>query len=352
MGKLNIANINAGLNKVKSITETLSNTAHFENVPIDCIKPAENNPYASNDTDEDLYELAISIQANGLINPLSVNKVSDSEYQLISGERRFSAIKEYLNFKSIPCMVYDKISENAAQLKLHIANLDVREYTTGQKLQFYTETEQLLKNMKESGEFTGAIQQGIADLLGVSTRQVRKYKSISENLSEDKQQSVINGELSVDNAYRLANSEKEKINKDNENQNDKTGSTSAFDIDFWEDKIGFALKKHYDRIKVFEYYTFEVPNTKDCIKEILKPKCGYSGGTITFPNEVYGSIECSAKSVELVYEKKRCKLSYIQIDSYIRELIRNEKWLTKGESQKVLQKKLNMINRKIGSTSE
>ncbi len=343
MGKLNIANINAGLNKVKSITETLSNTAHFENVPIDCIKPAKNNPYASNDTDEDLYELAISIQANGLINPLSVNKVSDSEYQLISGERRFSAIKEYLSFKSIPCMVYDKISENAAQLKLHIANLDVREYTTGQKLQFYTETEQLLKNMKESGEFTGGIQKGIADLLGVSTRQVRKYKSITENLSSEEQQNVIEGNLSVDKAYQIANSQKtdeEKITDDKK----ESGSTSAFDTDFWDDKIRFALKHHYEKINVFKYYTFKVPNTQESIKEMLKPKYGYSGGTIDFPDGTYGSFEFRSMGAELEYGRKYCKLTYAQIDSYIREMIRTGDWLTNEEISQVLQEKINIAN--------
>jgi len=203
MGKINIANINAGMNKVKTITESLSNISHSENVPIDCIKPSTNNPYASNDTDDDLKELAMSIQTNGLINPLAVNKVSDTEYQIISGERRYKAISKNLTWKTIPCTVFDHISYNAAQLKLHIANLDVREYTTGQKLQFYTETDRLLRSMKESGEFTGAIQQGIAELLGVSDRQVRKYKTITENLSSEQQQSIVDGSLSINDACKL-----------------------------------------------------------------------------------------------------------------------------------------------------
>lgn len=233
MGKINIANINAGMDKVKSITESLSNISHAENVPIDCIKPAANNPYASNDTDESLRELAMSIQANGLINPITLNKVTNTEYQIISGERRYKAITRHLPWKSIPCTVFDHISYNAAQLKLHIANLDVREYTTSQKLQFYQETDRLLRSMKESGEFTGAIQQGVAELLGVSDRQVRKYKTIIENLSIEQQQAIIDGIISINDAYKLTRpvqtSENENLQPEEFENDQKTGTSSCFD---------------------------------------------------------------------------------------------------------------------------
>lgn len=203
MGKINMGNIAAGLNKVRGITQSLKNVAKHELIPTEYIKVGYDNPYAANDTPQSRYELAMSLQTNGLLNPLLVNKKSDTEYWLISGEHRLSAIKENLNWPTVSCMVYDNISDNNARLMLHAVNLDVREYTTAQKLQFYQQTEQLLSDMKESGEFTGAIQQGIAETLKVSTRQVRKYKKIMEHLSTEDQQRVIDGELSIDKAYQM-----------------------------------------------------------------------------------------------------------------------------------------------------
>jgi len=203
MGKLNPANISAGLEKVKSITETLSNVAHFEMVPIESIETADYNPFAEGDTDESRYNLAMSIQASGLIEPLAVNKKTPEKYKLISGEHRFSAIRQYLSFKNIPCMVFEGVSDDEAQLKLYEAN-SYREYTAEQKLKRYQELEQLLTRMKEDGKYQGAIQKGIAIRLGVSAHQVRKYKKITESLSEEQQQKVIDGEISIDRAYQLA----------------------------------------------------------------------------------------------------------------------------------------------------
>lgn len=203
MGKINIGNISAGLDKVKGITQSLKSVAKHELIRTEYIKVGYDNPYAANDTPQSRYELAMSLQTNGLLNPLLVNKKSDTEYWLISGEHRLSAIKENLNWPTVSCMVYDNISDNQARLMLHAVNLDVREYTTAQKLQFYQQTEQLLTQMKGSGEFTGAIQQGIAETLKVSTRQARKYKKIVEHLSPEDQQRVIDGELSIDKAYQM-----------------------------------------------------------------------------------------------------------------------------------------------------
>ena len=57
-------------------------------IPVEYIYPAKDNPYAADDTDEALYALAMSIRINGLLNPLVLNKVSDTEYRIISGEKR------------------------------------------------------------------------------------------------------------------------------------------------------------------------------------------------------------------------------------------------------------------------
>lgn len=158
-------------NKVdnKTISCVNNRSGKSEEVPIKYIVLAKKNCYADKDTEEELHALAMSIQTNGLINPVTLNKISETEYQMIAGEKRYKAITRYLNWDTIPSTVYEHLSPNAAQLMLHTANLDVREYTAGQKLQFYIEADQLLDKMKESGEYSGSIQKGISELLGIST---------------------------------------------------------------------------------------------------------------------------------------------------------------------------------------
>jgi ParB/RepB/Spo0J family partition protein len=358
MGKINLANISTGMNKVKSITDSLENLSHAESVPADLIHPADDNPYALSDTEESLNELAQSIKANGLINPLTVNKISDTEYRLISGKRRFKAISEYIHWKNIPCMVYDNISLNAAKLKLHAANLDVREYTTAQKLQFYEETDRLLRSMKESGEYTGPIQQGIAELLGVSDRQVRKYKTISENLPAETRSAVVRGDLSINDAARIAtqqatagssftpeNSEAGTssgsqpgaaggISPDTGNEQTDDSDASDFDHAFWDEKIRTAIKQHYDRHDLYRYYVFHVPTTQEAIKETLKPDYGYSGGTVDFPDGTCGDIDARSQKITIRYARKELELSYSQVDSYVRQMIRADELLSHKEMAK------------------
>jgi len=59
-------------------------------IPLDWIEP---NPYQPRvDFDENsLQELADSIKSQGIIQPITLRKLSDKEYQIISGERRYRA---------------------------------------------------------------------------------------------------------------------------------------------------------------------------------------------------------------------------------------------------------------------
>lgn len=358
MGKLNLANISAGLNSVKSITENLDTTSHSENVPAELIFPAEDNPYAEDDTPESLNALAENIRTNGLISPLAVNKISPDEYRLISGERRYKAITQYLHWKTIPCMVYDHISPNSAQLKLHAANLEVREYSTEQKLRFYTETNKLLHSMKESGEYTGPIQKGVAELLGVSDRQVRKYQTITEKLSSEQQQAVIRGEVSINEASRSVTAKPLA----DDLMNDRSGTSSAFtgktvlresseaaeepteqpsersDIDheYWDDKILAALKYHFDQKKIYIYYLFHVPTTAEAIKDKLKPAYGYSGGNMDFSEKESGFFTARSQKVTIQCGRHSIELTYSQVDDVIRKAIRDDSWISADEAKAII----------------
>lgn len=67
-------------------------TADIVRIPADLIEPNPFQPRMSFDQ-EALDELTASIRTLGLIQPVTVRKISDSKYQIISGERRFRACK-------------------------------------------------------------------------------------------------------------------------------------------------------------------------------------------------------------------------------------------------------------------
>lgn len=59
-----------------------------------------------NERDEEINELAKSIEENGLINPIYVKRIAGGKYQVIAGHRRFEAVKR-LRLPYVECNVAD-----------------------------------------------------------------------------------------------------------------------------------------------------------------------------------------------------------------------------------------------------
>jgi len=102
------------------------------NLPIDLIKP---NPYQPRKyfSDMSLEELSQSIKNYGLLQPISVRKISENHYELIAGERRLRASK-LAGLTTIPAIIVDAVDEDSAVLSL-IENLQ------RENLNFFEEAE-------------------------------------------------------------------------------------------------------------------------------------------------------------------------------------------------------------------
>ncbi len=87
------------------------NTDSFE-LSLDKIFVNPNQPRTNFDTNE-IDNLAVSIKELGIIQPITVRKVNENKYEIISGERRYRASK-IANLDSIPC--YIKAVENDTDL--------------------------------------------------------------------------------------------------------------------------------------------------------------------------------------------------------------------------------------------
>ena len=91
-------------------TETVDNSQKVVEINVDLIDP---NPFQPRKvfSDDELVELAESIEQHGLIQPIAVRKVGD-RYQLISGERRTRASK-LAGLPTIKAQVYENLDDKA-----------------------------------------------------------------------------------------------------------------------------------------------------------------------------------------------------------------------------------------------
>ncbi len=74
---------------------------------------------------EGLEELSASISQHGILQPLSVRRLSDGSYQLVSGERRLRAAK-LAGLSHVPCIVVTADEEESSLLAL-VENLQRRD---------------------------------------------------------------------------------------------------------------------------------------------------------------------------------------------------------------------------------
>lgn len=63
-----------------------------------------------NEKDSEIFELAESIERQGLINPITVQKRDDGKYEVIAGHRRFEAVKR-LGYLHVECNILDDLNE-------------------------------------------------------------------------------------------------------------------------------------------------------------------------------------------------------------------------------------------------
>jgi ParB family chromosome partitioning protein len=89
-------------------------------IDIDAIEP---NPYQPRKkfSEQELRELAESIKANGLLQPIIVRQISEDKYQIVAGERRWRACR-IAGLRKIPAIVKDLEDSEMLQLAL-IENL-------------------------------------------------------------------------------------------------------------------------------------------------------------------------------------------------------------------------------------
>jgi len=91
-------------------------TGSISEISIDNIVPNKDQPRKKFDSDK-LKSLASSIEQHGIVQPIVVKRMSDDEYVIIAGERRWRAAKE-CGLKAVPAVIKDVDKQTLSELAL------------------------------------------------------------------------------------------------------------------------------------------------------------------------------------------------------------------------------------------
>ncbi|MDZ7660597.1 ParB/RepB/Spo0J family partition protein [Fodinibius sp.] len=246
-------------------------------VPVDNIRPNPHQP-RKEFNEERLEELADSIDAHGLIQPITVRYIGEKRFELISGERRLRAAK-LAGLEEIPSYIRevndDDIISYALIENIQREDLNPIEVAMGyQRLveeAGYTQAEvadrvgknrSTVTNMLRLLNLPAFIQAGLRDQK-ISMGHARALLSIDD---ENDQEEVYN--KIIDRGYSVRKTEK-VIRKLNEDQKKKSKSTDASDKEsaFLKEisnrlrstlstKVNIKSKKNGGEIRI-EYYSDE-----------------------------------------------------------------------------------------------
>ena len=195
-----------GISKnVKKVTELEAKEGFkLEYIDINKIHRSEKNFYEIIDIDD----LAEDIKINGLNHNLVVRPTENGTYELISGERRYTALSKLVNegnkqFASIPCKIVE-LNDLDAEIVLIQANAQTRELSEAEKLKQVQRLSELYKAKKANGEKVGKIREVIANDLKLSPTQVGRYERINNNLIPELKELLEQGNLSTSNASEFS----------------------------------------------------------------------------------------------------------------------------------------------------
>ena len=154
-------------------------------IPIEYLRPFENHPYKVIDNEE-MQNLVDSINERGILTPLTVRKISGTEYEIISGHRRFYAAKK-LGFELIPAFIYE-LSYEEAVIAMVDANLQREHILPSEKARAY---KMKLDAIKSQGERTDLTSDQVGPKLAVeeiskndSASQVKRYIRLNNLIPE------------------------------------------------------------------------------------------------------------------------------------------------------------------------
>lgn len=144
------------------------------NIAVSKLRPFENNPYQVRD-DEEMNTLIESIQTQGILSPLIVRPIENTEeYEVISGHRRLHAAQK-AGITEVPALIY-ALDRDAAAIAVVDSNLHREHILPSEKAFAYKLKADALKHQ---GQRTDITSEQIAPKL--STEVIGEQEGISKD---------------------------------------------------------------------------------------------------------------------------------------------------------------------------
>ena len=176
--------------QVQGSGQSTGNEDHtLKELPVDLIQRGKYQPRKDIDP-ESLQELADSIIAQGVMQPIVVRPISDRKYEIIAGERRWRAT-QLAGLDIIPAVIRD-VSDEAAIAMALIENIQREDLNP-------IEEAASLQRLQQEFELT---QQEVASAIGKSRSTVANLLRLM-TLQEDVRRLVEHGDLEMGHARAL-----------------------------------------------------------------------------------------------------------------------------------------------------
>lgn len=159
----------------------------IEYIDIDKIIPDPENFYELSDIDA----LAENIALFGLRQPLRVREQADGTYMIVSGHRRYTALKKIIaedgreDLREVPCIV-EAAGDNPAlkQLALIYDNMDNRKISSAEFATEVERVEKLLYQLQQDGyDFPGRMRDHVSEICKASAGKIARVKYIQSHLA-------------------------------------------------------------------------------------------------------------------------------------------------------------------------
>lgn len=164
-------------------------TGELQTLPVTWLRPGKYQPRRDMSQDA-LEDLANSIRAQGVIQPIVVRRIADQQYEIIAGERRWRA-SQLVRLETVPCLIKN-VEDNAAVAIALIENIQREDLNA---------IEEAVALQRLMTEFELSHQQ-VADAVGKSRSAVSNLLRLNQ-LNDDVKQLVEHGDLDMGHARAL-----------------------------------------------------------------------------------------------------------------------------------------------------
>ncbi len=194
------------LSSVASTQDESENDTEFKQLPIERIQKGQYQPRLNIDPNA-LQELAESIKAQGLVQPVIVRRLESGLYELIAGERRWRAA-QIAGLHDIPAIVRDIPDQAAAAMSL-IENIQREDLNA---LEEAIAMSRLISEFglthQQTAESVGRSRTAVTNLLRLleleeETKELLDSKKI--DMGHARALLALKGQLQLETAYKVAN---------------------------------------------------------------------------------------------------------------------------------------------------